>query len=384
MSSLHFVILEAVFWLSVVFIMYAYFGYPALLYVISIFRSTPVKKGPFCPRVSFIITAYNEQARIREKLENTLALDYPAEKLEIIVASDSSTDETDEIVRSYAPNGVRLVRAPERRGKENAQKHAIDAASGEVLVFSDVATILKPDGIRNIVSSFNDPTVGCVSSEDRILAKNGETSGEGAYVRYEMLLRRLESGVCTLVGLSGSFFAARKEVCEDWSIELPSDFNTLLSSVKKGLRGVTDPESLGYYKSIADESKEFKRKVRTVLRGIAVLMRNRGLLNPFAYGLFSVELFSHKLCRWGVPLFMLSALFSNLALAMESSNYRWALAVHLAFYLLALSGIAVKKLSQRTIFKIPAFFTLVNFAIAVAWFRYFTGKRVIKWDPSRR
>ena len=214
------------------------------------------------PSVSFIITAYNEEVRIKQKIENSLAQDYPKDKLEIIIASDCSSDKTDEIVKSFKDKGIKLVRAPERKGKENAQKHAVDAAGGEILVFSDVATILKPNAISNIVDNFKDPAIGCVSSEDKFIDKDGNVSGEGAYVKYEMFLRKLESKVNTLVGLSGSFFAARREVCKNWAIDLQSDFNTLLNSIKLGLKGVSDPKSIGYYENIADEKKEFNRKTR--------------------------------------------------------------------------------------------------------------------------
>src|SRR5207237_574609 len=154
---------EIVFWCSIALVGYAYFGYPFALAVLSMFRNRPVMKSDVGLRVSFIITAHNEQPRIREKIANTLAQDYPAEALEIIVASDCSTDATDEIVQEYSDR-VRLVRSSERRGKEAAQKAAIDGASGDILVFSDVATALAPDGVSSIVRNFADPTVGCVSS----------------------------------------------------------------------------------------------------------------------------------------------------------------------------------------------------------------------------
>ena len=324
--------LEFIFIFSVFMIFYAYFGYPLVLMVILAGRKTKglllgggrrkpsslavINNEPLF--VSFIITAYNEEIRIEEKIKNSLVQDYPRDRIEIIVASDCSNDKTDEIVKNYVGKGVKLVRAPERKGKENAQKNAIEASKGDILVFSDVATILKPDGISNIVDNFKDPTIGCVSSEDKFIDKDGNVSGEGAYVRYEMILRKLESEVNTLVGLSGSFFAARREVCKNWAIDLQSDFNTLLNSIKIGLKGISDPKSIGYYKNIVDEKKEFNRKVRTVLRGISVLMRNLFLLNPFKYGLFSWQLFSHKLCRWFVPFFMIFAFFSNAAIMFES------------------------------------------------------------------
>ncbi len=350
---------------------------------ISLYRNQNVKKGGITPSVSFIITAYNEEKRIREKIENTLAQGYPKDRLEIIVASDCSNDRTDEIVKSYISNGVKLVRSPERKGKEAAQKLAVENAGGEILIFSDVATILKPDGISNIVKNFNDSTVGCVSSEDKFIDPDGKVSGEGAYVRYEMFLRNLETKVNTLVGLSGSFFAARKEVCKDWASELQSDFNTLLNSVKIGLRGVSDPESIGYYKNIADAKKEFDRKVRTVLRGISVFMKSLPLLNPFRYGLFSWQLFSHKLCRWLVPFAMVSSFLSNAMLAGDSLFYQIAFMLQVVFYLMALLGI-ITNLFSKNILKLPSFFVVVNLSILNAWFLYIRGKRMVSWNPSQR
>jgi cellulose synthase/poly-beta-1,6-N-acetylglucosamine synthase-like glycosyltransferase len=375
---------EIIFWFSLSFIFYAYFGYPSILMLISLFRNHPVNKGDITPEVSFIITAFNEEKRIKEKIENTLNQDYPKEILEIIIASDYSTDGTDEIVKSYQSQGVKLVRAPERKGKENAQKYAVGSASGEILIFSDVATILQKDGVSNIVKNFHDPTVGCVSSEDKFIDEEGKISGEGAYVRYEMLLRNLETKVSTLVGLSGSFFAARKEVCRDWAIDLQSDFNTLLNSVKMGLRGVSDPESIGYYRNIADEKKEFERKIRTVLRGISVFMKSLQLLNPLRYGLFSWQFFSHKLCRWLVPFAMIVIFFSNAILFPHSRVYLFAFIVQSAFYLIAMGGIWTNLFVTKQFLNIPSFFVLVNLSILHAWFRYFKGEQIVTWNPSER
>lgn len=404
-------------------IFYAYFGYPLCLMAILGYRKTKAllsfrsnkessstfnlqPSACYAPSVTFIITAYNEERRIEEKIKNSLAQDYPQERLEIIVASDCSSDKTDEIVRTYLNQGVKLVRAPEREGKENAQKHAVDASKGEILVFSDVSTILKPDAISNIVKNFKDPGIGCVSSEDRFIDKNGNVSGEGAYVRYEMFLRKLETKVNTLVGLSGSFFAARRVVCKNWQVDLQSDFNTLLNSIKNGLRGVSDPESIGYYHNIADEKKEFQRKVRTVLRGISVLVRNLSLLNIHEYGLFSWQLFSHKLCRWLVPFFLILAFFVNLLLAFSSDDLVFIFILQLGFYAAAfiyyIFTIKESKITQKIninplvewfisstlklipVFKIFYFFLSVNYSILVAWWLYIKGHRAVFWQPSER
>ncbi len=377
-------VIEIVFWSSVSFIFYAYLGYPFILKVLCTFRNRPVHKGDITPTVTCIITAYNSETLIREKIENTLKQDYTTNKLEIIVASDCSADGTDAMVRSYESHGVQLRRALERIGKEGAQKLAVNSASGEILVFSDVSTMLPSDGISSIGKNFIDPTVGCVSSVDRFVDAEGKISGEGAYVRYEMGIRNLETKVNTLVGLSGSFFAVRREVCQHWAIDLQSDFNTLLCAVKMGLRGVADPDSAGYYKNVAHERTEYDRKVRTVLRGISVLTTSLGMLNPFRYGLFSWQLFSHKLCRWLVPFAMITAFLSNALLVSHSNLHTTSFAIQILFYMVAILGIWTDLFRSKQIMKIPSFFVLANLAILQAWFRYFQGQRLTAWNPSSR
>jgi cellulose synthase/poly-beta-1,6-N-acetylglucosamine synthase-like glycosyltransferase len=380
--------METIFLLSLSLIVYAYFGYPFMLVILSIIRRQAYRKGDIEPSVSFIITAFNEERQIKEKIENTLKQDYPRKKLEIIVASDGSTDGTDEIVRSYGPQGIIHLRIPERKGKENAQKCAIDKSSGEILIFSDAATTLQPRGVSTIVKNFCDDAIGCVSGIDKFIDNDGTPSGEGAYVKYEMMLRALESKVNTLVGLSGSFFAARRQVCQEWAGNLQSDFNTVLSCVKRGLKGISDPDSIGYYKNIIDERKEFERKIRTVIRGISVFMKSLPLLNPFKYGLFSWQLLSHKLCRWLVPFAMIALLLSNMFLVLSSSHAlnAWTsiFVLQVLFYLIATIGSASKTLASKTLVKIPSFFVTVNISIFIAWLKYFTGERVVSWEPSQR
>ncbi len=375
---------EAIFWISAFSILYAYFGYPAFLYFLSFFKGRPVLKERIQPYISVIIAACNEERRIRDKIENTLSLDYPTDKKEIIVASDGSTDRTNEIASEYKERGVILVAPVKRRGKEAVQWEAIQVARGEILIFSDVATTLAKDGLLQIVSNFYDPTVGCVSSEDEVLADVETSGGEGSYVQYEMFLRRLESQVNSLVGLSGSFFAVRRELCNEWSTTLPSDFTMVISSVKQGYRGVSDPLTIGFYRTVRSDKDEFQRKVRTVLRGMNALMSHPEVLNPFRYGFFSIQIFSHKLFRWLVPIFMVIAFASNLALIEKSFVYKLFLLSQLIFYMLASLGLISEKLRRNSFFKMPAFLTLANFSIAVAWIRYLRGQRAILWTPSKR
>ena len=304
--------------------------------------------------------------------------------MEIIVASDGSTDGTNEIVKRYEREGLKLLAFDERRGKEFAQKDAVSTARGEVLVFTDVATQLQSDGLREIVGNFADPSVGCVSSEDRLVRSDGRPAGEGLYVKYEMLLRRLESRAYSLVGLSGSFFAARKELCHDFSANMQSDFKTLLNGIQIGLRGVSDADALGYYLDVADQKKELDRKVRTIIRGLTVFFKNTELLNVFNYGLFAYQLFCHKLLRWLVPLFLVTALLSNIYLSFGSTDYFIILICQLAFYGIGFVMLLKKVPPPNFLFKVPAYFLSVNLAIALAWWRYLAGQRVIMWTPSER
>ncbi len=371
-----------VFFLSLFMVFYAYFGYPLSLLFFKKIGKKRQGSDQEAHTVTLIITAFNEEKRIREKLENSLELDYPSGKLQIMVASDGSTDKTNEIVRSYAGKGIELLEVRNRGGKENAQKEAVAHAKAEIIVFSDVATILEPHGLLEIVSNFSDPSVGCVSSEDRLIGQDGKPSGEGLYVHYEMWLRRLESQVNSLVGLSGSFFAARREVCQDFSGDVQSDFRTLLSSMKLGLRGVSNPKAVGFYLDIADEKREFERKVRTVLRGMTVFFKHLEFLNVCRYGLFSYQFFCHKLLRWLVPFFLVGALLSNLLVAFSSDLFMALLIGQVIFYVFAI--LSCIKPAFQGILKIPMFFLVVNAAIVVAWCQLLAGKRVVQWTPSKR
>src|SRR5690625_3851463 len=375
--------MEALFWLGLFGALYSYFLYPLLLLPLSRRRRQSTLPAEL-PVMSLIVTAHNEAQRIREKLDNCLELEYPAESLEILVASDASDDGTDAIVQSYADRGVRLIRVEERRGKEWAQLQAVQAARGAVLVFSDVATMIAVDALQRLAARFADTCIGAVSSEDRFLAPDGQLVGEGLYVRYEMWLRRLESGAAGLVGLSGSFFAARREVCVDWDVLAPSDFNTALNSVRAGYIAVSDSHLLGFYPAIQDESREYQRKLRTVLRGMTGLLRQPGVLNPFRYGLFSWQVFSHKLMRWLVPWFLLLLLIASVSLATEHWFYRLALLGQVIFYLIVLLGSLSAQSRQHMLVKVPYFFVQVNIAIAHASLEFLRGRRITVWQPSKR
>jgi cellulose synthase/poly-beta-1,6-N-acetylglucosamine synthase-like glycosyltransferase len=376
--------IEAFFWAWALLAVYSYFVYPLLLAALHGLwpRRAAVPGAPPPVSLTMIVTAYNEQARIRAKIDNTLAIDFPG--LEMIVASDCSSDSTDSIVREYESRGIRLVRAPERLGKENAQLHAIRAASRDVIVFSDVATQVPADALRKLAAYFSDPAIGAVSSEDRFITQEGAVAGEGAYVRYEMWLRRMESDLAGLVGLSGSFFAARKAVCAEWDIHSPSDFNTALNCARQGLRAVTAPDVLGFYKDLADPQKEYQRKVRTVLRGMTAVARHADVLNFFRFGLFAWQVWSHKIMRWLAPWFLVLVFLTNLALIGSGAFYVLTLVAQLAFYGAALLAHSSESVKRNAVVRIIYFFVQVNVAVADACRRLLTGKRMTTWQPSAR
>lgn len=376
--------MEQLFVVSIIFIFYPYFGYPLSLYIIGIFVEQGNIRNIYIPYVTMIIAVFNEENKIEDKILNTLSTQYPKDKLQIIIASDGSNDRTVEIAKIYEKDGIEVLIIENRAGKENAQKEAVRIAKGDILVFTDVATILEPEGLAQIVSNFADSRVGCASSEDRLIQKDGKVSGEGFYIRYEMWLRRLESRCNSLVGLSGSFFAARKIVCEDFSGNMQSDFRTVLNSIKKGFRCVSDPNAIGYYLDVKEKGQEFERKVRTVLRGLTVFFNHLEFLNVFRYGLFSYQFFCHKLLRWLVPLFLSVAFISNLFLVLKSPVYFIIFIVQLIFYGIAVWSCKTNRLYNSIVIKIPKYFLTVNGSIFIAWLRYIRRQRVVFWTPSER
>lgn len=377
-------VVEMIFWTCLVGSGYSYFLYPAILWGIVKLEGPRRQSSAGQPRsISIIIAARNEEGKIASKIENTLQLRSSAD-VEVLVASDASDDATDEIVRKFSGHGVRLIRSPMRSGKENAQGLAIAASSGEVLVFSDAGTTIPADALTRLQEAFEDPTIGAVSSVDKFVTAEGKIEGEGAYVRYEMWLRSLESRARGLVGLSGSFFAARRKVCEGWDTQSPSDFNTALNCARAGLRAVSDPAVIGIYPNLADPSKEYARKVRTVLRGITAVARNPDVLNPFRYGLFAWQVWSHKILRWAVPIFLVGLLLTSAVLAHTGGLYAAAFAGQVAFYGIALGAHIVGGARKVGIIRLVYFFVQSNLGILEAILRFAAGQRMVTWQPSRR
>ena len=380
--------MESIFLVLLVIIFYIYFGYPVILILLGFLkRSELFKKGDNIPKVTLIITAHNEGKIIRQKIENSLSLDYPKEKLEIIVASDGSTDDTDEIVAEYENWGVKLEPLVERRGKTAAQNDAVSNSSGEVIVFSDANAMYAKDAIKKLVRNFDDKRVGCVCGELKYTNLSESVAGksESLYWKYEKFLKRKESQISSLLGVTGSIYAVRRALYVPLKQDIISDFVEPLEIVRNRHKVVYEPEAISFEKASADMKTEFERKTRIVTRSIRGLFNERELLNPFKYGIFSIQLISHKLLRWTVPLFLIGLFVSNLFLWDNGNVYRSLLIFQIVFYLSALVGWLFELIgSQIKLFYIPYYFCMVNLAALIGWFKYLTRQKEVIWDTVRK
>jgi glycosyltransferase involved in cell wall biosynthesis len=373
------------FWIAAGLTFWTYFGYMFFLRFLGAVSPKAVSKDDeFIPRISIIITAYNEEHRIASKLDNTLELDYPADKMEIIVVSDGSTDRTDEIVGSYADKGVKLLRIPERRGKHHGQGQGVRRARNELIVLTDATTFLFPESVKKMMANFADESIGCISGMDYMKDPNSSGSGEGLYVKYEMLLRKLESAAGSLVGVSGCFFAIRKQISEGWIDNMSSDFYLPTFARMKGYRTVLEEQAQCYYEILGDPAREFGRKVRTVVHGLEVFFRFKNILNPFRFGMYALQMLSHKLSRWLVPIYMLMLFIANFMLVRSGTFFLVCFILQVAFYFAALVAILFKRMQRLPIFKVPFFFVMVNYAILVAIYNYILKKEYVLWEPTKR
>jgi hypothetical protein len=365
--------------LSLGWLAFAYLGYPLILLTLRRLSPRPVARAEITAPLSVVIAVHDGARELRAKLESVLAQDYPG-KVEVIVSSDGSSDDTVAIARSFADRGVIAIDSPERRGKEAAQGRALRVARGDLIVLVDVGGELAPGALRAIAQPFADVSVGCVSSEDEV---EGE-DGEGAYVRYEMLLRRLESECATLVGVSGSFFAIRRELADGWREDLASDFRSALETARRGLRAVTQPAARARFRTAQGGAPaEWQRKVRTVRRGLAVLAAYTDLLHP-RHGRAALALWGHKVARFTSPFALVVAFGASLA---GSAWSRWIAALlvsQVVAWGLAAAGLLLPGLQRWRPLRIASFFALVNASMLVAWLHHLRGSRISVWQPTRR
>lgn len=377
---------EIIFWLSAAALVYAYAGYPLLLVVLSKLRPRHVRRAEWQPSVTVIITAYNEERDIAAKLENTLAIDYDSSKLEIIVASDCSSDRTDEIVRSFAARGARLHRQPERLGKTAAQNAAVELARGEILLFSDATTHYQTDVVRVLVPSFADASVGCVSG--RVLyvdpAQSSVGHGTRSYWNYEFLLKQHESTINSLIGVCGCLYAVRRSAYVPLYNEACSDFIIATKMVEQGLRAVYEPAAVAVEETNQEADKELKTRVRIIAQTFSDLWRNRAMMNPLRSGFYAVQLLSHKVMRYLVPLLLIAILAASIILAPRSLFYTVALVAQLCCYgAAALAWVLERAGLHSRVLAIPQYFVLTNMASLIAFYKFVRGEKYARWEPIR-
>ena len=381
-------IAELLLVLAVALGVYTYLGYPAVLKLLSLRgRGNARRHEPgenALPRISIVLPVYNEATVIAATLERILGVDYPADRRQILVVSDASSDGTDDIVARFADRGVALLRLPQRQGKTAAENAARPLLTGDIIINTDASVRVDTAAIRPLVAAFDDSTVGVASARDISVTNLADASngGEGAYVGYEMGIRALETAVDGIVGASGCLYAIRADLHRlPVPDALSRDFAAALTAREHGFRAVSVPQAICYVPRGRSLHHEYRRKVRTITRGLATLTYKRRLLNPFRYGLFAWMLASHKVCRWLVPW---AAVVGLAALVPLAWTFQWArLALAAAALVLGLAGLGWARQGAR-IFTLPAYAVAGNVAVLQAWLRLFTGRAAPVWEPTRR
>ncbi len=376
----------AVFMAALGVIVWVYLGYPIVLAVVARLRRKPVARDAITPAVSLVICAYNEERDIRRKLEECVAADYPADRLEIVVASDGSTDGTDEIVREFAPR-VRLLRVEGRGGKTIAQNAAVAEARGDILVFSDVTTVYTPATIREMIANFADPAVGCVGGDLHYEKEPRNTSAEGRalFWGYERQLRRWESQVHSIIGVAGCVYAMRRSLYRPLDRAAISDFVQPGRVTERGYRTVLEPRALAF-EPVESRSlgEELYRRARVITRGLRGAFTMPALLNPLRHPWFATLLWSHRVLRWLVPVFLLILLAASVPLATRGPLFVLVLAGQVALYGAGLVAYGLERARVRLPGAfIPLYFCVVNLAplLALAWIA--RGEKKVVWETGR-
>jgi cellulose synthase/poly-beta-1,6-N-acetylglucosamine synthase-like glycosyltransferase len=376
-----------VFWGSVLVIAYVYVGYPLLMWLLSRCRRTPPPPpaGDW-PPVSLIIAAFNEERVMEEKLVNTLSLDYPADKLEVLVASDGSTDRTDGIVAGFGPRGVRLLRVEGRKGKTAAQNAAATAATGEILVFSDANAMYEPDAIRRLVLPFARGDVGSVEGRRADFASSASATArnELTYRDWESRIKTWESRVLSCTGATGPLYAVRRSLYIALDPAMISDFmEPILVMCRHRKRHVFEPAAISRESVNGALQREFQRKVRIMTRCLNSLRMAPDVLNPLRNGWFAVQVLSHRLLRWLVPVFAAAAFTANVVL-LHHPFYRLTLLLQVSFLLVAAIGAALDRIGIGPAFlRLPHYFCAANLAALEALANCILGRNFVTWTTER-
>lgn len=382
--------------------LYAYFGYPILLWGHRTFRrpQPAVTRDPPAewPRISITLPAYNAEATLRPVLEGLTGVDYPRELRQILVVSDGSTDGTDDLVREFAPRGVELLRIEGRLGKTEIENRAMDALTGEIVVNTDASVTIDPAAIKHLVAALADPGVGVASGRDISVASVGEVGhgGEAAYVGYEMWIRELETDVSAIVGSSGCLYAVRAPLHRrKLPGHLSRDFSSALWARMNGVRAVSVNDAICYVPRAASMRVEYRRKIRTMSRGIQTLFYHKELLNPVKHGLFAWLLWSHKLIRWLVPWALAvgaAAVLAGGIAALVLPAPAWVSLVSVVGLIALVAGLALaaagwwwpRQGAVPRLLSMAAFFVSGTVAGIVAWVRALGDQRAPVWEPTPR
>jgi cellulose synthase/poly-beta-1,6-N-acetylglucosamine synthase-like glycosyltransferase len=375
--------MNIILWVSIVLIVYPYLIYPLVIYVLGLMWPRNVKSAANVPFITILIPAYNEVDCIGATIQNKLDQGYPADKLQIIVISDGSTDGTDEVVQSFTERGVTLLRREGREGKAAALNAAVKLAKGDIIVFSDANTLFGPQALHHIAESFADPDIGYLTGSMGFLEDgNLSAAGVSAYMRYENMVRKLETRVGSIIGSNGGVDAIRKELYVDIPPSLITDFVLPLSVMAGGHRVIFNPAVTAFEEPNNEIASEFRMRVRVALRALQGLGYMRRLFNPVRYPLASFCLVSHKVLRYFGFVFMVSAMASNIALVSAALLYQVLLLLQIAAYGLAMLGL-VEKLPGllKKVTVVPSYLLMSNVAFSIAVFRYVRGDTMAVWRP---
>lgn len=381
---------EVAFWLFVTLTAYTYAGYPLVIVIASIFARNRNIQSSIEPYVSILISAYNEEKDIQAKLTNCFQLEYPKKKLEIVVASDGSTDSTDDIVRKNIDNthGIRVVlhRVEGRLGKTAAQNSAVKVCNGEIIIFSDAASMYDTGAVKAFVRNYADPNVGAVSGMYTYIDEGASSAGLGTkmFWMFENVIKSRQTRIKTITGCSGCIYSLRRELYTELPPEIISDLVEPLTILKKGYRIVFEPKARAVEEPAGNTNDEFKMRVRVIVRGMNGMLYMRSLFNPVKYPFVSFQLISHKLMRWFVPIFAIVIFTSNAMLVTASLFYLITFILQIIFYILAALGYFLEKKGfHKFYFYLPLYFCTVNLASLISMLKVMRRENIVTWQTKR-
>jgi len=377
------------FWILLLLIIYCYFGYPLLIGLVAQCGRRQRQRGANEPTVSIVLSVWNEEDTIAKKIENLCTLDYPKEKIEILIGSDGSTDQTEHIVKQISDPRIRLISNEQRQGKMATINHLVSEANNEIIIFTDARQSFEPDAIKALVSNFSDPAIGCVSGELIFSKKDGATAqGINLYWNYEKYIRRNESDVHSMLGATGAIYAIKRELFRSIPTNVVlDDMFVPLTIIQNGFRAILDSSAKAYDEVSDSPREEHRRKARTLFGNYQIFWIFRAMFNPMKSPV-ALQLFSHKFLRVLIPFFMIALFFLNLGL-LDDSFYAILFTLQICFYALAVIG-GLARHSKYGILKIiskacyvPYVFCLLNFSALIGFLRFAGSKQDVTWDKAR-